>query len=204
MNHLAHFWLADDDPLHRLGVALGDFWRGRIPPEWPARLRDGLAWHREVDRLTDSHPESVRARQLFQPPYRRFAPILLDLWCDHWLARELATHDEGRLDVLSRDYLVSLETAMVGMTGQLVWPDHFEHFVAWLRQDAVLPGYRQPAVIQQALRGIGRRLSRENPVADSWPLLVQHQPELDELARLLLLDLRQHRQAGIAARFTLA
>ncbi|WP_170113321.1 ACP phosphodiesterase [Ahniella affigens] len=203
MNHLAHFWLADDDPLHRLGVALGDFWRGGIPPHWPERLRDGLAWHREVDRLTDSHPESVRVRQLFQAPHRRFAPILLDLWCDHWLARELAADDDLRLGALSRDYLASLGTAIAEMTGQLVWPDHFERFVAWLGQDAVLPGYRHPTGIQQALRGISRRLSRTNPVADSWPLLVQHQAELDELARILLFDLRQHRQAGTHARIKL-
>lgn len=200
MNHLAHFWLADADPLHRLGVALGDFWRGRIPPAWPERLRDGLAWHREVDRLTDHHPESLRVRTLFEPPHRRFAPILLDLWCDHWLARAFPDLHREALESFSADYLTGLNAAMTEMAGRIDWPDHFERFVAWLEHEAVLPGYRQAHGVQRALVGVSRRLSRANPIADSWPLLVAHQGELDGLARTLLLELRQYRPSASSAR----
>ncbi|MBK8283577.1 MAG: DUF479 domain-containing protein [Ahniella sp.] len=194
MNHLAHFWLADADPLHRLGVALGDFWRGSVPSEWPQPLREGLAWHRRVDSLTDSHTAVVEARNRFVPPYRRYAGILLDMWCDHALARGFGERTGLDLEQFSSTYLADLRMAMGQVENWMPWPDHFLKFVAWLERDAVLPAYAAPDTIERTLAGIGRRLQRDNPLHEAWPILADRASELDDLAWIVLQDLdRGHR-----------
>ncbi|MGH8113592.1 MAG: ACP phosphodiesterase, partial [Rhodanobacteraceae bacterium] len=86
MNHLAHALLADAGGTEfALGSALGDFTHGHPDPAWPAARQAGLRFHRAIDQFTDRHPEVVAARRLFQPPMRRYAGIVLDVWFDHLL-----------------------------------------------------------------------------------------------------------------------
>ncbi len=199
VNHLAHFWLADADPLHRLGVALGDFWRGSVPAEWPQTLREGLIWHRRVDALTDSHAAVVAARNRFVPPFRRYAGILLDVWCDHALARRFAEHTGLDLHTFNTDYLHDVRTGIDQVGEWMPWPEHFLHFVGWLERDSVLPAYAAPETIERTLAGIGRRLRRDNPLHEAWPILAGRAAELDDLAWVVLGDLADENTRGQVA-----
>lgn len=196
MNHLAHFWLADADPMHRLGVALGDFWRGPVPADWPSALREGLIWHRRVDTLTDSHVDVVATRSRFEPPFRRYAGILLDVWFDHTLARHFGTQTGLDLDTFSARYLGDLEGAMTEVDAWMPWPAHFRSFVTWLRVEEVLPSYASAQTIERTLGGIGRRLRRDNPLHEAWPVLVERSGELDTVAKQVLGDLWRAGQDG--------
>lgn len=191
MNHLAHFWLAHEDPLHRLGVALGDFWRGAVPPDWPEAMREGLHWHRRVDRLTDHHPSMVAMRGTFEPPYRRYAGILLDIWCDHALVRHFGDWTGLDLDRFAPEFVAELETTMATLDGRIDWPEHFPEFVGWLRRSNALVGYGDPSRMARTLRGIGQRFRRPVALEDAWPLLAGQAPALDELARTVLLALHE-------------
>jgi len=191
VNHLAHFWLAHEDPLHRLGVALGDFWRGSVPPDWPETLREGLLWHRRVDRLTDHHPAMVAMRGTFEAPYRRYAGILLDIWCDHGLARNFGDWTGLELDRFAPEFVAELEATMVAFDGRVAWPDHFQEFVAWLRRSNALVGYGDPSRMARTLHGIGQRFRQPVALEDAWPVLTDRAPALDELARTVLEALHE-------------
>src|SRR5699024_8931556 len=101
MNFLAHALLAGDDPDLEVGGILGDFVRGRPDPTLPAGLRRGIALHRAVDAFTDRHPDVAAARRLFDPPWRRYAGIMLDVWFDHCLARDFGRWSDWPLEVFS-------------------------------------------------------------------------------------------------------
>src|SRR6478609_8124795 len=103
MNLLAHALLAGGDDDVRFGSMIGDFVRGAIDPALPDGVRGGIALHRAVDAYTDAHAEVVAARALFEPPYRRYAGILLDVWFDHLLARDWPRHAAGSLHAFSRE-----------------------------------------------------------------------------------------------------
>jgi len=77
-----------------LGSLIGDFVRGRIDPALPPKVRAGIALHRAIDAYTDAHADVAAARALFEPPFRRYAGILLDMWFDHLLARQWARFGE--------------------------------------------------------------------------------------------------------------
>jgi acyl carrier protein phosphodiesterase len=165
MNLLAHALLAAPDAEVMLGSLIGDFVRGRIDPALPPAVRAGIALHRAVDAYTDTHQDVAAARELFVPPFRRYAGILIDVWFDHLLARQWARYGAGDLDDFSarvRDLLAA--------SAPLV-PERMRGFVAYLDAHDLPAAYRHIAVVGDALRGMSRRFSRANPLGEALPVL---------------------------------
>ncbi len=174
MNLLAHALLASPDAELMLGSLIGDFVRGRIDPALPPKVRAGIALHRAIDAYTDAHADVAAARALFEPPFRRYAGILLDMWFDHLLARQWTRFGEDDLDAFSdrvRDLLA--------ITADLV-PERMRGFVAYLEANDLPAAYRDTAMIGQALRGMSRRLKRANPLGEALPVLVALHAPLQE------------------------
>lgn len=166
MNLLAHALFASPDAELMLGSLIGDFVRGGIDPALPPKVRAGIALHRAIDAYTDAHADVAAARALFEPPFRRYAGILLDMWFDHLLARQWTRYGEGTLDDFSDNVrtLLALNRARV--------PDRMRAFVAYLGAHELPAAYRDTAMVGDALRGMSRRLSRANPLGEALPVLV--------------------------------
>lgn len=171
MNHLAHALLAGDDDATRLGGMLGDFVHGRPDPALPAGVIAGIALHRSIDSFTDTHPEVLAAKALLQPPYRRYAGILVDIWFDYCLGRDFARWSEIPLERFSNDVraLMHRHPALL--------PPRLQDFLQYMDAHDLPAGYRNPAMIEQALVGVGQRLSRANPLASAMaPLRALDEP----------------------------
>lgn len=95
MNHLAHVRLAPAEPALRVGSLLGDFARGADLSVLPPAVRAGIAHHRAVDRFTDAHPMFRRSRARIAAPRARVAPVLVDVFYDHFLAVGWAALGDG-------------------------------------------------------------------------------------------------------------
>ena len=87
MNFLAHLHLAMLANSSLLGNLLADFVRGNPAADYQPDVVAGIMMHRRVDVLTDSLPQVKASRDYFSAPYRRVAPITLDVVWDHFLAR---------------------------------------------------------------------------------------------------------------------
>lgn len=62
----------------------------RVIDALPPVVRDAALQHRAVDAFTDAHPRFQRSRQRLLPEHGRFAPVLIDVFYDHLLARDFA------------------------------------------------------------------------------------------------------------------
>jgi acyl carrier protein phosphodiesterase len=165
MNHLAHAWLAGDHEALLIGSLLGDFWRGAPDPQWPAEIADGLRLHRHVDSFTDAHPAVVAARRLFDPPFRRYAGILLDVWFDHLLAADF----ERRCGRPLRDFADQVYAGLRGAEPGL--PVSFHLFAARAAQYDLLVAYADREGLDPVFARLSEHLSRANPVAHALPVL---------------------------------
>jgi acyl carrier protein phosphodiesterase len=174
VNHLAHAQLARPDDEVVLGGLMADFLRGAVDPQLPRGVRIGIALHRAIDGYTDSHPDVVAARTLFDPPFRRYAGILIDVWFDHLLAREWARYGTGSLPAFSG----RVQELLASRTGEL--PPRMRDFAQYMRRHDLPGAYREVAIIGQVFRGLSSRLSRENPLADALPVV---QARADALER---------------------
>ena len=87
MNFLAHLYLADPTPESAVGNLMPDFVRLRDLELLDPVVRDGVLRHRAIDAFVDTHPAYLRSRAMLRPACDHFAPILVDLFNDHLLAR---------------------------------------------------------------------------------------------------------------------
>lgn len=87
MNFLAHLHIADHSNSHLLGNLLGDFVKGDPSKLYDRDISNGIRLHRFVDRITDHHPIVNECKPHFTGVARRFAPIALDMFWDHCLAK---------------------------------------------------------------------------------------------------------------------
>jgi acyl carrier protein phosphodiesterase len=186
VNHLAHALLAAPDDDLMLGGLIADFLRGAVDPTLPRGVRIGIALHRSIDSYTDAHPEVVAARALFEPPYRRYAGILLDVWFDHLLARDWTQHARGTLHSFSR----GVQALLQHRADEL--PQRMHGFARYLQRNDLPENYRERAMIDDVLHGLSQRLSRENPLAQSLPVLEAHATALERCFAAFFPDLQAH------------
>ena len=184
MNHLAHVLLSGPRPLARLGAMLGDFWRGSPDPSWPHDVGAGVRLHRKIDVYTDSHPVVAEARGLFEPPLRRYAGILLDIYFDHVLARDWAAHADEPLAQLSAGVLAQLAANSTWL------PADLNRFAGYMQRHGLFAAYARREVIERVLAGIGARLHHANPLAEAAPALWQQADALDAAFGRFFPDLR--------------
>lgn len=169
MNFLAHLVLAGDDEALRLGALLGDFVRGRAAlAAFAPAVRHGILLHRHIDAYTDGLPEIAALREWFSSPFRRYAGIIIDLAIDHELARRWRDHHEQPLAEFDRD----VRRMLARHEGVL--PVRLRRFMDYADRRGLFATYRDHAEVLHSLRGIGRRLSRPNPLhraEEIWPEL---------------------------------
>jgi acyl carrier protein phosphodiesterase len=154
MNYLVHFLLAGDDDELRLGNLLGDFVKGRVDRfahrGLTERLRIGIHMHRTIDAFSDCHPAVHRSKRILAPAYGRLSGVIVDVFCDHVLARRWPEHHPRPLSVYAQDVYRTLRgnlhrmpaavhPLIDGTAGRFL-SDHFDRFSADF--DEFLPDLR--------------------------------------------------------------
>ncbi len=166
MNFLAHLLLAGDDEGLRLGAMLGDFIRGHVENSCiPDTVRRGVLLHRHIDQFIDSLTEVAHLRKQFEPPFRRYSGIIIDLAFDHELALHWEEYATVTLEQFDRDVRDMLARH------QAILPEDLLALMRYADRRGLFAAYRDEAEIIFSLQGIGRRLSRANPlhrVAEIW------------------------------------
>lgn len=102
MNFLAHLHIADHCNSHLMGNLLGDFVKGDPSKQYQTDISNGIKLHRFVDRITDHHALVEECKPHFTGVARRFAPIALDMFWDHCLAKHWRTFSPQSLDSFVR------------------------------------------------------------------------------------------------------
>lgn len=159
MNFLAHLFLSGDDDGLRLGAMLGDFVRGRqILASFPDDVRLGIELHRHIDQHTDSLPDIANLRRRFPAPFRRYSGIVIDLAFDHELAKRWKVYKDESLEDFDRGIRQLLAR------NESVLPDRLTRFMSYANSRGLFAAYREESEILRSLHGIGKRLSRPNPL----------------------------------------
>ncbi|MDG1580196.1 ACP phosphodiesterase [Pseudomonas sp. GOM6] len=153
MNYLAHLHLGGPAPAQLLGSLYGDFVKGRLDGRFPAQVEAAIRLHRRIDAFTDQHPLVERARARFPRERRRTSGILLDLFFDHCLARDWTDYAHEPLSLFT-------ERVYRLLTVQPDLPQRLAFIAPRMAAQDWLGSYRDFAVLEQVLLGMGRRLSR--------------------------------------------
>lgn len=159
MNFLAHLLLAGEDEGLRLGAMLGDFVRGKEAlARYEPATRLGIRLHRFIDSSTDALPAVSELLCQLQSPFRRYGGIVIDLIMDHELAKRWSEFSDLSLSDFDRGVREML------VANDALLPERLRGFMHYADRRGLFEAYREKAEILHSLKGVGRRLSRANPL----------------------------------------
>jgi acyl carrier protein phosphodiesterase len=161
MNWLAHIFLSDDDVEYRLGNVIADWVKGEARLRFPAGIQRGFACHREIDLYTDRHPVFERSRRRIQPPFGRYAAVLIDVFYDHFLARDW----DAYCPVPLRAWTAEVYRQFESYPGPL--DEGIRQGLHYMAADDWLGSYASERGIAVILGRMSRRLSRPNRLGDA-------------------------------------
>ena len=187
MNYLAHLHLGGQRPGQLLGSLYGDFVKGRLQGQFDPEIEAAIQLHRSIDMFTDRHPLVDVSLSRFSLTRRRYAGIVLDVFFDHCLARDWTLYADRSLeDFTSQVYRVlAAEPQLPGRLAQIAPP---------MAANDWLGSYRDFAVLEQVLRGISRRLTRPEELAEAMQELRLLYEPLSEDFRLFYPQLQDFAQ----------
>lgn len=95
MNFLAHIYLSGENELIKIGNFMADNIHGNKPEDFPPLIYKGIMLHRAIDTYTDAHPVFRQSTKRLHPVYHHYAGVIVDIFYDHFLAKNwLQYHDE--------------------------------------------------------------------------------------------------------------
>ena len=156
MNYLAHLFLSDGTPESLIGNLLGDFVKGSIENIYSLKIIEGIYLHRKIDSFTDSHPIFRSSKRLIALDRQRFSGIMIDVFYDHFLAKNWSNYSSIPLpDFTNHVYQVLLEN-------QKILPERLKNILPDMIAHDWLASYRETSTINRAINGISRRIKRKN------------------------------------------
>jgi len=172
MNWLAHVYLSESNPAFRVGNLLPDLLSGPALNALPQRFQAGIRCHLAIDRFTDSHPLVRERLKAIAPPYRRFAPILIDVFFDHFLSVQWKDYSHDSLPA----YLDEVYSGFAEVTSDL--PERTHGIIQQMSEENWLGSYGDAAGVRLTLHRISRRFRRPVDLAPAAELLLEHYHEL--------------------------
>lgn len=151
MNFLAHIYLSFDDPQITLGNFMADSIRGRDYRKYPQQIQKGVLLHRAIDTFTDSHPITRKSSKRLHSRYRHYSMVIVDIYYDHFLARNWNSYSEVPLEKFTDNFYELLEENLHLM------PETVQHMAPYMITDNWLLSYRELDGIHKVLKGLNRR-----------------------------------------------
>lgn len=108
MNFLAHIYLSGDNDLVKIGNFMADGIRGKQYENFPYEIQKGILLHRTIDTYTDAHPIFRQSTKRLHKNYHHYAGVIVDVFYDHFLAKNWDTYSSEKLEEYVERFYQSL------------------------------------------------------------------------------------------------
>ncbi|GAA6169076.1 ACP phosphodiesterase [Sessilibacter corallicola] len=139
------------NPDHQIGAFLGDFVKGPLSTERPLHIEQGIWHHRQLDAWSNQHEGMRECAAEFGEQHRRVAPILLDLFIDHFLCRNWQQFHNTSLREFSRQFYQDLSTR------ETFLPERALNWLVYAQKKDLLMGYGELERLKNIVRSMDER-----------------------------------------------
>lgn len=153
MNYLAHVFLSGNDEALLLGNFIADAVKGKQLELYPSDVARGIRLHRLIDAYTDTHPVVSETKARLRPHFRKYAPVVADLYFDHFLASRFNEFSTEPLEAYTSRVYTLINRHLASL------PERVQHFFPYMMRQNWLLSYAEVTGIAQALGGLSRRTS---------------------------------------------
>lgn len=174
MNFLAHLYCSFDDEALLIGNFIADHVKGKQYREFPEDVQKGILLHRFIDTYTDQHPEVEKSKIILRKTYRKYAPVISDIFYDHYLAANWAQYHDTKLEDFTADVYQRLKRH------QGSFPPFSQMTLKYMSASDWLTNYQHIAGIQRALNGMSRRAMNDSRMDEATRELELHYEDFAE------------------------
>ena len=186
MNFLAHIYLSGSNKKITVGNFIGDFVKGNKINDFDSDIKKGIQLHREIDGFTDSHPIVRESKLRLRPGFRHYSPVIVDVFYDHFLAKNWSEFSDVPLLKFSQDFYLMIETFKTAV------PSEVNHMLTYMKRDNWLYNYQLIEGIHRTLSGMARRTTFESKMEHAAKDLEQNYEEYKDEFQRFFPDLQQH------------
>jgi acyl carrier protein phosphodiesterase len=173
MNFLAHVHLSGGFPQLTVGNFIADFLRGGAHPHLPPGVRKGIELHRTIDAFTDAHPVVQVGIRRLRGRFRKYAPVVVDVFYDHFLAANWDAFHPTPLPEFAQQAYRLLDKHQAWL------PPKVRQMLPYMATQDWLSNYAGFYGIGKALEGLSRRASFENVMHEGIADLQEHYDEFN-------------------------
>ncbi len=185
MNYLAHLYLSGDQPMIMIGNFIADHVKGKQFHTFNEEIQKGILLHRSIDTFTDQHAVVEQSKLLLRPYFRKYAPVIVDVFYDHFLAHDWEQyHPKISLENYSNNVYQLMED------NAKLLPQRANHMLGYMKKYNWLTGYASIDGMQRALSGLSRRTTFESRMEEAPAFLVKHYNLFEEHFKNFFKDLQ--------------
>ena len=168
MNFLAHIYLSGDNELITIGNFVGDGVRGNKYKLYPKDIQIGIQLHRHIDTFTDAHPLFRQCTKRLHKGYGHYSGVIVDIFFDHFLAKNWKTYSDIPLDVYISNFYRSLTKNID------ILPPRFKRITPIMIEGNWLLSYARIEGIQTVLNGMNERTKGLSKMNEATKELIEH------------------------------
>ena len=151
MNFLAHIYLSGEMGDLMVGNFIGDFVKGKKFHDYSHQMVKGIKLHREIDWYTDHHKIVDKSKDRLWKKYRHYAGVIIDMFYDHFLARDWYVYSSETLEEFTQKAYAVL------MKKKNLLPENARYILYYMVKHDWLLAYQHIDGIERALLGMSRR-----------------------------------------------
>ncbi|MBC5773439.1 DUF479 domain-containing protein [Pontibacter sp. KCTC 32443] len=156
MNYLAHLYLSGNEEELLLGNFIADAVKGKQAALYSAGIARGIYLHRLIDSYTDKHPIVLETKARLREKYKKYAPVVADLYYDHFLASQFERFANEPLSAYTQRTYALINSHLPNL------PARVQYFFPYMMEQNWLLGYAEVEGITRALTGLSRRTNFES------------------------------------------
>ncbi len=174
MNFLAHIYLSFGDQEITLGNFIADSIRANKYTHLPERVQQGIMLHREIDTFTDTHDIPKISSKRLHKNYSHYSRVIVDIFYDHYLAKNWSTYCDTPLDVYVENFYDLLED------NYKILPVGVQRMMPYMIADNWIYNYSKMEGIAKVLNGMNRRTKNKSKMNFAILDLEEHYEEFEE------------------------
>jgi acyl carrier protein phosphodiesterase len=191
MNFLAHIYLSGDNDLIKIGNFMADGIRGKHFETYPIDVQKGIILHRSIDTFTDAHPIFRQSTKKLHEKYHHYAGVIVDVFYDHFLAKNWNTYSDEKLEEFVERFYQSLHEnhSVLSERTKGMMPYMIEH--NWLVNYQTIEG------INRILTQMDQRTKNESKMRFATQELTEYYSEFEAHFREFFEELIAHSNTKI-------
>lgn len=174
MNFLAHIYLSGESDKLKIGNFIGDFVKASDMERYNDVINQGIRMHWAIDEFTDQHSVVQKSKDRLRPKYGHYAGVIVDIYYDHFLARNWKDyHTEDLRQYVDKQYKM-LENHLS------ILPKKVVHMLPFMIKHDWLFNYQYFEGIERVMQGMANRSSFNSKMEQSVMELKKYHKEFEK------------------------